>query len=333
MNQEWISRDRAMRLTGLPQHTLYRAVNRGELRVRTAPKGPREYLKSDVVAYRTKAAARRPCLRDGCANNLSGQQKKFCSSRCLELNRPKRYTQEIGRAQYLRNKHVSIARSSAWAQAHPERAYEHYQRSRLMRRYGITIAQFKLLEQDSEGVCWICSLPQKERRKDSELRSLADHDHARQLGDITGVRGLLCTTCNVRLKALEDREWFAAALLYKLSSAHLLVLESDDPPRLTGTGLKYGLTNEQRSWLEKRCGGMCEICRHVPLGIKQNRLNIDHDHAKMRGEPGFIRGLVCSHCNTKLGVLDDLAFTAAGLTYLEFSPGRAQHLLTHGPLD
>lgn len=315
-------------MTGLLPHTLYRAVNRGELRVRRARTGPREYLRSDVEAYCTKITALRPCLRSGCANTLTGQQKKFCSPRCLELNRPKRYSKEIGRAHYLRTKATSVERSKAWAQAHPERASEHYRRSRLMRRYGLTIAQFKLLELDSEGVCWICSLPQKEQRKDSELRNLAvDHDHGKQAGDITGVRGLLCTTCNLRLKALEDKDWFIAATQYKLNSETLVVLEAAGAPQLTGAGLKHGLTDGQRFWLEQRCGGECEICKHVPAGVKQNRLNIDHDHGKVKGEPGYIRGLVCSHCNTKLGVLDDVAFTSAAVAYLEHAPAWAQSIL------
>ena len=131
----------------------------------------------------------------------------------------------------------------------------------------------------------------------------------------------------MRLKAFEDKAWFVAAMQYKLNSANLVVLEAAGAPQLTGAGLKYGLTDGQRFWLEQRCGGECEICKHVPAGVKQNRLNIDHDHSKVKGEPGYIRGLVCSHCNTKLGVLDDVAFTSAAVAYLEHAPAWAQSIL------
>ena len=58
---------------------------------------------------------------------------------------------------------------------------------------------------------------------------------------------------------------------------------------------KFGITLKDYEWMFLRQRGCCAIC-----GISQHELgrnlDIDHDH-----ETGFIRGLLCQKCNTKLG--------------------------------
>lgn len=195
-------------------------------------------------------------------------------------------------------------------------------------RYGITVEQFAALEAASDGVCWICEKPQRETRQDGQLRNLAvDHDHALPRADPAGVRGLLCTACNVRLKALEDAEWYASAVTYLAERATYVVPVFNDLQRFAGRGRKYGLSDSQVAWMEEQSGGGCELCPCVPSGGRYDKLNIDHDHEKEPGDPGFVRGLVCSHCNTKLGVLDDHAFFAAATAYLASAPAKAQAVL------
>jgi len=57
--------------------------------------------------------------------------------------------------------------------------------------------------------------------------------------------------------------------------------------------------------------GLCDICRRPPYG-RGSRLSIDHDHAS-----GEFRGLICSPCNTILGMAgDDIERLKAAIKYL-----------------
>jgi hypothetical protein len=81
----------------------------------------------------------------------------------------------------------------AWRAAHPEKAVEMDLKVRL-KRYALTIQQFRSLYTLQKGLCAICSvlLP---RRFD------IDHDHE------TGVvRGLLCHPCNIGLGGFKDNQ-------------------------------------------------------------------------------------------------------------------------------
>lgn len=62
---------------------------------------------------------------------------------------------------------------------------------------------------------------------------------------------------------------------------------------------KYGLSPEGRKEMFEKQGGLCAICKQ-PETSKNMRLSVDHDH-----ETGKIRGLLCSNCNTALGLLKE----------------------------
>jgi hypothetical protein len=69
---------------------------------------------------------------------------------------------------------------------------------------------------------------------------------------------------------------------------------------------KYGLSLAQYRNLEHDQDGVCKVCKTKPKG----RLVVDHDHAT-----GSVRGLLCSQCNTGLGMFrdsPDLLAAAAG---------------------
>jgi recombination endonuclease VII len=57
---------------------------------------------------------------------------------------------------------------------------------------------------------------------------------------------------------------------------------------------RYGITEEQYSELLKFQGGGCALCGRT------KRLHIDHCH-----ESSKVRGILCMHCNTALGILGD----------------------------
>jgi hypothetical protein len=69
----------------------------------------------------------------------------------------------------------------------------------------------------------------------------------------------------------------------------------------------YGLTPQAVESRYVRQFGKCKCCRDRISLIPgtPNYRQIDHDHSKQKGDPGFIRGLLCFDCNTGLGKFKD----------------------------
>lgn len=64
---------------------------------------------------------------------------------------------------------------------------------------------------------------------------------------------------------------------------------------------RYGITQQQFDLLWHQQEGACAICRQPAYtGTGDRELSIDHDHIT-----GKVRGLLCTHCNTALGMLRD----------------------------
>lgn len=73
---------------------------------------------------------------------------------------------------------------------------------------------------------------------------------------------------------------------------------------------KMGITPEIYGEKLSRQNGVCAICGKTNTGGK--RLFIDHDH-----KSGAVRGLLCTHCNTGIGMFgDDREILAAAISYL-----------------
>lgn len=60
----------------------------------------------------------------------------------------------------------------------------------------------------------------------------------------------------------------------------------------------YHITLHDYDLLVKRQGGKCLICRTA--ATKSRLLVVDHNH-----QTGIVRGLLCSECNTAIGLLAD----------------------------
>lgn len=74
---------------------------------------------------------------------------------------------------------------------------------------------------------------------------------------------------------------------------------------------KYGLRPEDYDTLLDNQNGVCAICSEPPKPGR--RLAVDHDHTT-----GEVRGLLCSPCNTALGLFKDrIRLLAAAIVYLE----------------
>lgn len=76
---------------------------------------------------------------------------------------------------------------------------------------------------------------------------------------------------------------------------------------------RYGITLEQRDQLLTEQGGVCAICKRDLV-----RPCLDHDHVT-----GAVRGILCSQCNTLIGMSrDDAAILRSAISYLEAQSGK-----------
>lgn len=75
---------------------------------------------------------------------------------------------------------------------------------------------------------------------------------------------------------------------------------------------RYGLATEAYDALLRRQDGRCAICRE-PFPPHGKRPHVDHDH-----QSGKVRGLLCLHCNSLLGISrEDTARLHAAASYLQ----------------
>lgn len=74
---------------------------------------------------------------------------------------------------------------------------------------------------------------------------------------------------------------------------------------------RYGLSIEEYEKLVAKHDGNCAICNNPPTSYF--KLYIDHDHAT-----GKVRGLLCSQCNSLLGMAkENITTLQAAISYLE----------------
>ena len=73
---------------------------------------------------------------------------------------------------------------------------------------------------------------------------------------------------------------------------------------------RYGVTLEQYDKMFEGQNGVCAICGGI--NKSDRRLAIDHNH-----ETGKIRGLLCSNCNTGIGMLkENINILCSAISYL-----------------
>lgn len=75
---------------------------------------------------------------------------------------------------------------------------------------------------------------------------------------------------------------------------------------------KYNLSVDEYNILYEQQGGKCAICE-IPAADLNKSLHVDHDH-----KTHVVRGLLCHHCNTGLGLFkDDLKLFEKAMQYLK----------------
>lgn len=128
----------------------------------------------------------------------------------------------------------------------------------------------------------------------------------------------ICTACKRRKSPSKFPKASARGKLHaecKVCHAARMAKHKSDHPDIYRATLhrarlrKYGLTDKEFKLLIYFQNGMCGICGSY-LGDK---LHIDHDAIS-----GLIRGLLCSRCNTAIGLLKhDRASCLAAAYYLK----------------
>jgi hypothetical protein len=88
--------------------------------------------------------------------------------------------------------------------------------------------------------------------------------------------------------------------------------------RASNLRTKYGISVEEFDALLLSQGGCCAICGSSDSQMRKKKgkltgcFAVDHDH-----ETGKVRGLLCGHCNTGLGLLrDNVEILKKALVYL-----------------
>ena len=120
--------------------------------------------------------------------------------------------------------------NSKWREENPDSETNNY----LLRKYGITLDDYKQMFAEQKGVCAICSEPERTRRRKKlpeNERLAVDHCHE------TGVvRGLLCFKCNTAIGSLGDTQETVMKVIYYLSKS--LVDEAGNTFRLGLSNIK-----------------------------------------------------------------------------------------------
>ena len=84
---------------------------------------------------------------------------------------------------------------------------------------------------------------------------------------------------------------------------------------------KYGITLDDWNNMFDEQKGCCAICTKHQSQMKQ-RLHVDHCH-----ESGKVRGLLCTQCNTALGLFyDNTDIIYSAIKYLGSHEGRLQDI-------
>ncbi len=118
-----------------------------------------------------------------------------------------------------------------------------------------------------------------------------------------------CITCKITkpetdfpriIKSQEERYTYCKSC----SKVRRRALIEDEKQALTkleyDLRTKFGLTLHHYTSLLDKQQGVCAACRKPEQRKRKKRLSVDHNHTT-----GKVRGLLCTACNTGLGLLKD----------------------------
>lgn len=124
-----------------------------------------------------------------------------------------------------------------------------------------------------------------------------------------------CHECGEEYLVTHTRQRFCSLRCTQRHHGAKWYAENRERAKSTGVLAKYGITFETYQAMYDGQGGRCAICS-TPMelmGSKQSATaHVDHDH-----ETGAVRALLCTRCNTGLGMFrDEPAIISSALTYL-----------------
>jgi hypothetical protein len=125
-----------------------------------------------------------------CANEKSKLWRENNKEKAKENNKNYRKT----------NQEKLKTLSKNWRHRNLDKSKEYSRKSKMKLKFGITIEQYKIMEDIQNKKCKICAKEETALNKFKEIKNLAvDHCHA------TGkIRGLLCQNCNTGLGGFKD---------------------------------------------------------------------------------------------------------------------------------
>lgn len=107
-----------------------------------------------------------------------------------------------------------------------------------------------------------------------------------------------------RKRRVNDDTWHAARTKSEVARVKRRIAEDPLYYVRKNYKLKYGLTIENFNLMFLRQDCRCGICgSDVPRGDIE--WHVDHNHNKKKGDPGFIRGILCNACNIGGGRYND----------------------------
>lgn len=101
--------------------------------------------------------------------------------------------------------------------------------------------------------------------------------------------------------------------------AYAKLINERNPRRQRRNNLQreYGISPEDYDRILADQGGVCGICLGPVIKSNGKFGAVDHDHSKKKGDPGFVRGVLCSCCNLGIGKFkDDPAIVGRALRWL-----------------
>ena len=102
-----------------------------------------------------------------------------------------------------------------------------------------------------------------------------------------------------RWKEANPERWKEVQTLWRQKNAHRIKLYEKGSQQKQNLKRKYNLTIEQYDQMLQTQAGVCAICEQ-PCSTGR-RLSVDHDHIT-----GKIRGLLCTKCNIRLGMIESV---------------------------
>lgn len=125
------------------------------------------------------------------------REKKRLYNKQWRLNNVqfKEHQKEYGKQYYATNKEELLDKNKQWSINNPEKRRKINQKRHYMLNFGITIEQYNEIFDKQGGCCAVCNRHQSEFK----MALAVDHNHMTD-----GIRGLLCSNCNLILGHAND---------------------------------------------------------------------------------------------------------------------------------